>query len=235
MSAGVAPGLTIVHSVGARVSLHAHAFVTSYSGEILFTPLCNNIPPIANNPIVTMTGSLSEETLKMLMLRSLDGDEGAYRHLLHALRRLLTAYFDRRMRAASRGDVEDLVQETLLSLHAKRETYDRARPFTAWFFSIARYKLIDHYRGRGARQLSEVELDETLEAGSSVDQVTARMDVERLLDELPQRQRDLIRRVKLEGQSIAEAAQKSGQTELAARVGIHRTLKVLAAKLRGET
>ncbi|MGG2478225.1 sigma factor, partial [Rhizobium sp. BR5] len=42
------------------------------------------------------------------------------------------------------------VQETLLSLHAKRETYDRARPFTAWFFSIARYKLIDHYRGRGA-------------------------------------------------------------------------------------
>lgn len=103
MSAGVAPGLTIVHSVGIRVSLHAHAFVTSYSGEILFTPLCNNIPPIANNPIVTMTGSLSEETLKMLMLRSLDGDEGAYRHLLHALRRLLTAYFDRRMRTASRG------------------------------------------------------------------------------------------------------------------------------------
>ncbi|WP_454686750.1 sigma-70 family RNA polymerase sigma factor [Agrobacterium leguminum] len=170
----------------------------------------------------------------MLMLRSLDGDEGAYRHLLHALRRLLIAYYGRRM-AAARGDVEDLVQETLLSLHAKRETYDRARPFTAWFFSIARYKLIDHYRGRGARLLAEVELDETLEAEPSVDAVTARMDVERLLDELPERQRDLIRRVKLEGHSIAEAAQKSGQTELAARVGIHRTLKVLAAKLRGDT
>ncbi|MDH7801577.1 sigma-70 family RNA polymerase sigma factor [Rhizobium sp. AN70] len=182
-----------------------------------------------------MTGSLSEETLKMLMLRSLDGDESAYRHLLHTLRRLLIAYFDRRMGAASRGDVEDLVQETLLSLHAKRETYDRERPFTAWFFSIARYKLIDHYRGRGARMLAEVELDETLEAGTSVDAVTARMDVERLLDELPERQRELIRRVKLEGQSIAEAAKKSGQTELAARVGIHRTLKILAAKLRGET
>ncbi|MDZ7927734.1 MAG: sigma factor-like helix-turn-helix DNA-binding protein, partial [Agrobacterium sp.] len=73
------------------------------------------------------------------------------------------------------------------------------------------------------------------EAATSVDQVTARMDVERLLDELPERQRDLIRRVKIEGQSIAEAAKKSGQTELAARVGIHRTLKMLAAKLRGET
>ncbi|CDN92397.1 ECF family RNA polymerase sigma factor [Agrobacterium tumefaciens] len=235
MSAGIVPGLTLVHSVGSGPSLQLHALVTRYSGEIFFRPLCNNILRTANNLIVTMTGSLSEETLKMLMLRSLDGDEGAYRHLLHALRRLLIAYYGRRMASSSRGDLEDLVQETLLSLHAKRETYDRARPFTAWFFSIARYKLIDHYRGRGARRLAEVELDETLEAESSVDAVTARMDVERLLDDLPERQRDLIRRVKLEGQSIAEAAEKSGQTELAARVGIHRTLKILAAKLRGDT
>lgn len=190
--------------------------------------------PTANNPIVTMTGSLSEDTLKTLMLRSLDGDEGAYRHLLHALRRLLTAYYGRRMDAASRGEVEDLVQETLLSLHAKRATYDRSRPFTAWFFSIARYKLIDHYR-RGARMRGEVELDETLEADWSVDAVTARMDVERLLEDLPERQRELIRSVKLEGKSIAEAAKKTGQTELAARVGIHRTFKTLAAKLRGDT
>ncbi|MBW9066710.1 sigma-70 family RNA polymerase sigma factor [Agrobacterium pusense] len=182
-----------------------------------------------------MTGSLSEDTLKTLMLRSLDGDEGAYRHLLHALRRLLTAYYGRRMSAASRGEVEDLVQETLLSLHAKRATYDRSRPFTAWFFSIARYKLIDHYRSGGARMRGEVELDETLEADWSVDAVTARMDVERLLEDLPERQRELIRSVKLEGQSIAEAAKKTGQTELAARVGIHRTLKTLAAKLRGDT
>jgi RNA polymerase sigma-70 factor (ECF subfamily) len=181
-----------------------------------------------------MTGSLSEDTLKTLMLRSLDGDEGAYRHLLHALRRLLTAYYGRRMDAASRGEVEDLVQETLLSLHAKRATYDRSRPFTAWFFSIARYKLIDHYR-RGARMRGEVELDETLEADWSVDAVTARMDVERLLEDNPDRQRELIRRDKLEGKTIAEAAKKTGQTELAARVGIHRTLKTLAAKLRGDT
>ncbi len=215
--------------------LHLHVLMRASSSEIFFESPCNNILLSANNPIVTMTGSPSEETLKMLMLRSLDGDEGAYRHLLHALRRLLIAYYGRRMAAAARGDVEDIVQETLLSLHAKRETYDRARPFTAWFFSIARYKLIDHYRGRGARLLAEVELDETLEAEPSVDAVTARMDVERLLDELPERQRDLIRRVKLEGHSIAEAAQQSGQTELAARVGIHRTLKVLAAKLRGDT
>ncbi len=58
--------------------------------------------------------------------------------------------------------------------------------------------------------------------------------VERLLDGLPPRQRELLRSVKLEGQSIAEAASHAGQTETAARVGIHRSLKALARKLRGE-
>ncbi|MDS7597683.1 sigma-70 family RNA polymerase sigma factor [Agrobacterium tumefaciens] len=182
-----------------------------------------------------MTNTVTEDMLKALMLRSLDGDESAYRQLLHALRKLLVAYYGRRMASGIKADLEDLVQETLLALHARRETYDRARSFTAWFFSIARYKLIDHYRGRGGRMLAEVELDETLEAETSVDAVTARMDVERLLEGLPPQQREMIRSVKLEGQSIADAAARSGQTELAARVGIHRALKSLAQKLRGET
>ncbi len=179
-----------------------------------------------------MTGALSEETLKRMMLHSLDGDEAAYRHLLQALRDLLLAYYRRRLSIGARGDLEDLVQDTLLALHARRDTYDRARPFTAWFFSIARYKLVDHYRRGGGRML--VDLDETLEASSGEEALTARIDVERLLDGLPPRQRELLRSVKLEGQSIAEAASHAGQTETAARVGIHRSLKALARKLRGE-
>lgn len=180
-----------------------------------------------------MTDALSEETLKRMMLRSLDGDEGAYRHLLQALRGLLLAYYRRRLALGARSDLEDLVQDTLLALHARRDTYDRTRPFTAWFFSIARYKLVDHFRRGGGRML--VDLDETLEAASGEDALTARIDVERLLDGLPPRQRELLRRVKLDGESIAEAAGRAGQTETAARVGIHRSLKALGRKLRGET
>lgn len=108
---------------------------------------------------------------------------------------------------------------------------DRSRP---GFFDSA----LQAHRSlsrQGRAHAGEVELDETLEADWSVDAVTARMDIERLLEDLPERQRELIRSVKLEGQSIAEAAKKTGQTELAARVGIHRTLKTLAAKLRGDT
>src|SRR6218665_1105410 len=153
-----------------------------------------------------MAVARSEEALKTLMLLSLDGDEVAYRHLLKALRPLLAGYYDRRMSAATKADMEDLIQETLLALHTRRSTYDRTRPFTSWFFSVARYKLIDHYRGRGGRMLAETELGNDIDSGFSEEVITARMDVERLLDSLPPKQRDLIRRVKLEGQSVADTA-----------------------------
>ena len=182
-----------------------------------------------------MTIAHSEEALKTLMLLSLDGDEAAYRRLLNALRVLLVGYYSRRMGAATRADMEDLVQETLLALHSRRGTYDRNRPFTSWFFSIARYKLIDHHRGRGGRMMAEVELGEDFESGFSEDAVTARMDVERLLDSLPAKQQEIIRQVKLEGQSVADTASRTGQSESAVKVGIHRGLKALAEKLRGET
>lgn len=184
---------------------------------------------------MTMKSAHSEETLKELMLLSLDGDEKAYRVLLNALRVLLAGYYDRRTGFASKGDVEDLVQETLLAVHGRRETYDRSRPFTAWFFSIARYKLIDHHRKRGGRQRAEIELVDEIEGTFSEDDISARMDVERLLEGLPERQRNMIRQVRLEGHSVADTASRTGQTESAVKVGIHRGIKALAARLRGNT
>jgi RNA polymerase sigma-70 factor (ECF subfamily) len=181
----------------------------------------------------SMTAARTEDQLKTWMLLALDGDEGAYRRLLHSSRILLVAYYGRRMPGAAQSDVEDLVQETLLSLHARRQTYDRTRPFTAWFFAIARYKLIDHRRGRGGRKAAETELQDEVEDDYNADAVTARLDLDRLLDGLPAAQRDMIRQVRLEGLSVAETASRSGKTEAAVKVGIHRGLKALAAKMRG--
>lgn len=180
-----------------------------------------------------MTLPNSEEALKDLMLLSLDGNEAAYRRLLNALRALLVGYYSRRISVATRADMEDLVQETLLALHTRRSTYDRDRPFTAWFFSIARYKLIDHHRSRGSRARSETELVDDIEGYSDEDAVTARMDVERLLDTLPVKQREMIRQVKLEGHSIADTASRAGQSESAVKVGVHRGIKALAKRLQG--
>ncbi|MGO7050588.1 sigma-70 family RNA polymerase sigma factor [Rhizobium johnstonii] len=180
-----------------------------------------------------MTSAHSEQALKMLMLLSLDGDEAAYRRLLVTLRTLLVGYYGGRIGTTAKSDTEDLVQETLLALHSRRGTYDRERPFTAWFFSIARYKLIDHHRKHGSRYKAEMELDEEIEDDFREDAIAARMDVERLLNGLPQHQQELIRQVKLEGQSVADTASRTGQSESAVKVGVHRGIKALAARLRG--
>src|SRR5579862_1946228 len=88
-----------------------------------------------------------EAQLKSWMLGGLDGDAAAHSALLHALVPLLHSFFRRRLDGPNE-DVEDLVQETLIAVHTRRASYDRARPFTAWLYAVARYRMIDHCRRR---------------------------------------------------------------------------------------
>lgn len=177
---------------------------------------------------------LTEPELKTLMLLSLEGDEAAYRCLLDMLRHMLFGYYARRLDRSAGADVDDLVQDTLLALHQRRITYDRERPFTAWFFTIARHKLVDHHRRGGGRYYLGLELVEDIADGYSEDTVSANMDINRLLATLPPWQGDMIRQVRLEGRSVAETAAKTRRSEAMVKVGVHRGIKALAAKLRGE-
>ena len=71
-----------------------------------------------------------EAELKGLMIRGLDGDPVAWRALLLEMRGALTPFFKRRL-IDREADTEDLVQDCLIAIHAKRATYDRSLPFTA--------------------------------------------------------------------------------------------------------
>lgn len=177
---------------------------------------------------------LTEPELKALMLLSLDGDEMAYRCLLDMLRHLLGSYYGRRLGRLAPADVEDLVQDTLLSLHQRRITYDRGRPFTAWFFTIARHKLVDHYRRSGDRVHLGMEMLEETADGYSEEAVAAGMDVNRLLASLPAWQGEMIRQVRLEGHSVSDTAMRSGRSEAAVKIGVFRGIQAMAAKLKGK-
>ena len=160
------------------------------------------------------------------MVAALEGDASAYRALLSALTPHLRAYFARRL---GRADAEDLVQETLIAIHTKRATYDRTLPFTAWLHAIARYKLIDHFRRAGLRRTLPIEDAHGVFAQEDCESVSARRDVEKLLAALPENKRKLVRQVKIEGLSTAEASQASGISQSAVKVGVHRALRTLSA------
>jgi RNA polymerase sigma-70 factor (ECF subfamily) len=177
----------------------------------------------------------AEPELKALMIASLEGDAGAYRALLGDLRLRLGGYFSRRLRRDP-DDVEDLVQDTLIAIHTRRETYDRAQALTPWVYAVARYKLIDHYRRSGRRVFTPLE-----DAGSELRvedhgaAVAARRDVERALAALSERTRAIIRDTRIEGLSMAEAAERAGLTEGAAKVAAHRGLKALTDRYAGRS
>lgn len=173
----------------------------------------------------------TEARLKAWMLGGLEGDVVAQAALLQALVPLLQSFYRRRMRGAE-GDLEDLVQETLISVHTRRASYDRDRNFTAWLYAIARYRLIDYYRQRRLSVSIEA-LDEILAAEGFEDRLTARMDVDTLLKTLSPKQARAISDTRLDGQSIAEAAASAGMGESAVKVAVHRGLKAIARRIRG--
>jgi RNA polymerase sigma-70 factor (ECF subfamily) len=175
----------------------------------------------------------SEAELKALMIASLDGEARAYRALLGDLRLRLGGYFGRRLRRDPR-EIEDLVQETLIALHTRRETWDRGQPLTPWVYAIARYKLIDHYRRSGRRAFVSLEdaWDE-LRVEDQGEAVAARKDVEAALASLPERTRLLLRSLKIDELSVAETAARTGLSEGAVKVAAHRGMRALIGRFAG--
>ncbi|WP_417308235.1 sigma-70 family RNA polymerase sigma factor [Devosia sp.] len=178
---------------------------------------------------MSMTADM-ESRLQPMMIAALAGDAVAYRRLLDELRRHLTRYYARRLSSELSTQAEDLVQETLMAIHTRRMTYDTTQRFTVWVHAIARYKLIDLLRRRRVRQDVPLEDDAALFARDEAFDATAKMDVDTVLSSIADKPADLIRHVKLEGASIAEAAKRSGMSESAVKVSIHRGLKSLTAR-----
>ena len=178
----------------------------------------------------------TEERLRRQFLAALAGDAVGYRQFLAALSAHLRAFFRRRMTQWP-DDVEDLVQETLLAVHNSRHTYRPGQPLTAWVHTIARYKLVDWLRARSRHEALNDPLDEELEIFASSDNAAAeaRRDLEQMLQALPERQRRALVMLKLAGASVAETARATGLSEVSVRVGVHRSLKALAARFRGGT
>lgn len=175
-----------------------------------------------------------EDRLKALLVRGLAGDNAAYQVFLTELSAHLRAFLRKRL-VRLPDEVEDLVQESLLAIHNQRHTYDPDQPLSAWVQAIARYKLVDMLRRRAGHEMLNEPLDEETGLFSTADSeaAEARRDLNKLIAELPDNLRLPIVHTKLEGLSVKEAAERSGMSESAIKIGVHRGLKALAALIRG--
>jgi RNA polymerase sigma factor (sigma-70 family) len=168
--------------------------------------------------------------------QGLAGDEEAYRQFLESLAAWLRGTTRNRCRRMGIGaaEVEDVVQESLLAIHLKRNTWRASDPVSPWVAAISRNKLVDVMRRHGRRaELSLDDVDESAIPSVAADE-SAGHDVQRVLESLDERQRNIVRLVSIEGRSSRDAAQSLGMSEGALRVALHRALRALASQLRKE-
>lgn len=160
------------------------------------------------------------------------GDALAYQRILKQLAPVLRSFVRRWLARASapEADSEDIVQEILLAIHTKRQTWIQTAPVAPWVFTIARHKIIDALRRRGRR--IDLPIDDFAEilAADVEEPNMIGLTVDRHLDSLPGVQRKVIKAIGVEGASIAEAAESFGMTRGAIRVALHRGLAALSAR-----
>lgn len=178
-----------------------------------------------------------EEAWAAAMRAANRGDAAAYARLLAEMAEVLRATARRRLASLGFGpeEAEDAVQEALIAIHLKRGTWEEDRPILPWVHAIGRYKLLDaaRRRGRDRRATADLPIEDWSEVLAAPEQAPAgtRLDAERALATLPERQRGLVRAMTLEGESAAEAGARFGASEGAARVALHRGLARMAKAL----
>ena len=162
----------------------------------------------------------------MLVSAAQRGDAVAYETFLVELQAWLLRYYRHRFPASA---IDDAVQEALLAVHAKKQTYDPARPFGPWLTAIVRYKWIDWVRR--LKRESALPLANDVQGPDHGSRWTSAILLDELIAYLNPAQTAVIRLVKLHGASIQEASDATGQSTSLVKVNIHRGLKRLAALL----
>ncbi|MGG5822539.1 sigma-70 family RNA polymerase sigma factor [Falsiroseomonas sp. HW251] len=176
-----------------------------------------------------LAGAARDARWSALMAAGQQGDAQAYETLLREATPRIRALCRARIRDAA--EVEDAVQDTLLTLHSLRHTYDPARPFGAWLATIATRRAVDRVRRRARGAGREAPIDDLPEHLAATppqgEEWLAARQLREAVASLPESQRTALRLAKLEGLSLHEASERSGLSVAALKVATHRALHAL--------
>lgn len=174
-----------------------------------------------------------------LMAAAQSGDRRAYERVLAESVSLIRAAARRQGVAMDRLD--DVVQETLITVNRVRHTYDPSRSYDAWLTAIANRRAIDALRSRGRRDRRELHDDFALDNHADTDDASAATEqlqrADRLraaIAQLPPGQREAVEQLGLRERSLSEAAEITGRNSGALKVNLHRALKALRKRFNGE-
>jgi RNA polymerase sigma factor (sigma-70 family) len=180
----------------------------------------------------------TEKRWSQLMTNAQDGDRASYDLLLREIVPFIAAVAGREHRSKDR--VEDVIQDVLLTVHRVRHTYDPSRPFKPWLAAISHRRSIDLLRRRSRRVARETSDDKAYEtfadpqANRAMEVYASTDGLNEAIAGLPQQQREAVELLKLRELSLVEASQVSGRSVAALKVSVHRAIKSLRLRLKGQ-
>ena len=177
--------------------------------------------------------------LAAMMAAAQAGDRRSYEALLRACTPVIGAVAMRQ--GLTGASVEDAIQDTLITIHQARHTYDPARPFLPWLRALARNRAIDARRRRGRTDAREIHAplaaERAVDGHASAEAALAREeDAARLratVELLPPGQRQAVEHLALGERTLDEAASLTGRNKIALKVNLHRAIASMRARLGG--
>jgi RNA polymerase sigma-70 factor, ECF subfamily len=177
--------------------------------------------------------TVKTDHFEALMRQSLNEDKRAYAEILQETSRFLRPFLAKRL--SFTNEVDDLLQEILISIHKARHTYDGNRPYKPWAYAIAKFRLQDYLRAHYSDQLRHAgdlsEMEEFLHEDVTESAITYE-SINGEMQKLPDKQATILQLVHQEGYTIKEVAEKMGMNESAVKVAAHRAYRILRQKLK---
>jgi RNA polymerase sigma factor (sigma-70 family) len=194
--------------------------------------------PLAHETEDTRRRALDQD-LTAAMAAAQAGDRAAYERVLRECVPLVRRVA--RNQGATAENIDDVIQDVLITLHGARQTFDPTRSFVAWLTVIAKRRTIDLLRKRGRRAAHETYSPLAYETHAAADDPARdaeRGDEARRLREavatLPDGQRQAIETLGLEETSLEDASKSTGRTKTALKVNLHRAIANLRLRMGGE-
>ncbi|MFC5435535.1 RNA polymerase sigma factor [Rhodanobacter umsongensis] len=190
-------------------------------------------------PATASTSETPDRRRAAWMAAAQAGDRRTYEKLLADSVALIRVAA--RRQGVAQDHIDDVVQETLITVHRVRHTYDPTRSYDAWLTAIANRRAIDALRSRGRRDSREVRDDHALDSHPDQHDASAAAEsgqrarrLREAIAELPPGQREAVEQLGLRERSLSEAAELTGRNTGALKVNLHRALKALRDRFHGE-
>jgi RNA polymerase sigma-70 factor (ECF subfamily) len=174
----------------------------------------------------------TDDVPEELVTAAMGGDQDAVRRLLELVRPLVTRYCRGRLGPAERSSLsaDDVAQEVCLAVLTALPTYRlQGRPFLAFVYGIAAHKVIDAHRAVARGRAEPVaDVPDSVEVRAGPEQLALHGELSEqlrgMLEELPEKQREILVLRVVVGLSAEETAQIVGASPVAVRVAQHRAL-----------